>query len=216
MSRIFGSGGQSIGVSASASVLPMNIQEWFPLGWTGWISLCPRDSQESCPTPQFKSINSSGLSFGYSPTLTSTHDYWKNHSFNYVRKVMLLLFNMQSRLVITFLPRSKHLWISWLQSSSAVILEPKKIKSITVSPSICHEMMGPDAMILIFWMLSFKPAFSGLKLSSFIVHGILQTRILEWITFSFCRGSSQPRDWTQVSHIAGRFLLAEPQGKPHL
>ena len=121
---------------------------------------------------------------------------------------MLLLFNMQSRLVITFLPRSKHLWISWLQSSSAVILEPKKIKSITVSPSICHEMMGPDAMILIFWMLSFKPAFSCLKLSSFIVHGILQTRILEWITFSFSRGSSQSMDRTQVSHIAGGFFTS--------
>ena len=69
-------------------------------------------------------------------------------------KVMSLLFNILSRLVITFLPRSKHLLISWLQSLSAVILEPKKIKSVTVfivSPSICHEVMGPDAMILFFW-----------------------------------------------------------------
>ena len=68
-------------------------------------------------------------------------------------KVMSLLFNMLSRLVITFLPKSKHLLISWLQSSSAVILEPPKIKSVTVSivsPSICHEVMGPDAMILVF------------------------------------------------------------------
>ena len=66
---------------------------------------------------------------------------------------MSLLFNILSRLVITFLPRSKHLLISWLQSPSAVILEPKKIKSITVSiesPPICHEVMGPDAMILVF------------------------------------------------------------------
>ena len=66
-----------------------------------------------------------------------------------VGKVMSLLFNMLSRLVIIFLPRSKHLLISWLQSPSAVILEPKKIKSLTVfivSPSICHEVMGPDAM----------------------------------------------------------------------
>ena len=60
---------------------------------------------------------------------------------------MILLFNMLSRLVITFLLRSKHLLISWLQSLSAVILEPRKIKSATVSPSICHEVMGPDAMI---------------------------------------------------------------------
>ena len=80
----------------------------------------------------------------------------------FVGKVMFLLFNMLSRLVITFLPRSKCLLISWLQSPSAVILEPPKIKSLTVSivsPSICHEMMGPDAMILDFWMLSFKPTF---------------------------------------------------------
>ena len=76
---------------------------------------------------------------------------------------MSLLFNMLSRLVITFLPRSKHLLISWLQSPSAVILEPKKIKSVTVSIvslSICHAVMGPDTLILVFWMLSFKPTFS--------------------------------------------------------
>ena len=65
-------------ILASASVLPMNTRDWFPLGWTGWIS--PRDSQESCPTPQFKSINFSVLSFLHSPTLTSIHDHWKNHS----------------------------------------------------------------------------------------------------------------------------------------
>ena len=75
-------------------------------------------------------------------------------------KVMSLLFNMLSRLVITFLPRSKHLLISWLQSPSAVILEPRKIKSATVSPSSCYEVMGADAMILVFWMLSLKPTFS--------------------------------------------------------
>ena len=71
----------------------------------------------------------------------------------FVGKVMSLLFNMPSRLVIAFLPRSKHLLISWLQSPSAVILEPPKIKSVTVSivsPSICHEVMEPDAMILVF------------------------------------------------------------------
>ena len=75
----------------------------------------------------------------------------------FVGKVMFLLLNMLSRLVITFLPRRKHLLISWLQSPSAVTLEPKKIKSITVStvsPSISHEVMGPDAMILVFWMAS--------------------------------------------------------------
>ena len=70
----------------------------------------------------------------------------------FVRKVMSLLFNMLSSFVIAFLPRSKHLLISWLQSPSAVILEPKKIKSVTVSIvslSICHEVMGPDAVILV-------------------------------------------------------------------
>ena len=81
----------------------------------------------------------------------------------FVCKVMSLLFNMLSRLVIAFLPRNKSLLISWLQSPFAVIFEPKKKKSLTVSivsPSICHEVMGPDAMIFIFWMLSFKPTFS--------------------------------------------------------
>ena len=71
----------------------------------------------------------------------------------FVGKGMLLLFNMLSRLIITFLPRSKRLLISWLQSPSAVILEPPKIKSdtvSTVSPSVCHEVMGPDAMLLVF------------------------------------------------------------------
>ena len=85
----------------------------------------------------------------------------------FVGKVMSLLFNTLSRLVITCLPRRKLLLISQLQSSSAVILEPKKIKSVTVStvsPSICHKVMGPDAMILVFWMLSYKPTYS---LSSF-------------------------------------------------
>ena len=85
----------------------------------------------------------------------------------FLGKVMSLLLNMLSRLVITFIPRRKCLLISWLQSPSAVILETKKIKSLTVSivsPFICHEVMGPDAMILVFYMLSFLPTFS---LSSF-------------------------------------------------
>ena len=78
MSQFFTSGGQSIGFS----FLPMNIQDWFPLGWTGCISLQSKDYQESSPTPQFKSINSSELNFLYRPTLTSIHDYWKNNSFD--------------------------------------------------------------------------------------------------------------------------------------
>ena len=80
MSQLFASGGQSIWVSTSTSVLPMNTQNWPPLGWTSWISLQSRDSQESSPTPRFKSMNSLALIFLYSPTLTSIHDHWKNHS----------------------------------------------------------------------------------------------------------------------------------------
>ena len=79
MSQLFSSSGQSIGVSASTSVLPMNTQDWSPLG-SGLVGppCSPRGSQESSPTPQFKSISSSALSVFYSPTLTSIHDYWKN------------------------------------------------------------------------------------------------------------------------------------------
>ena len=91
----------------------------------------PRDSQESSPTPQFKSINYSALSFLHSPTLTSIHDHGKNIALNrgnFVDKVMSLFFNMLSRLVITFFPRSKCLLILWLKSPSAVILEPPQNK----------------------------------------------------------------------------------------
>ena len=135
MSRLL-SGDQSFGASASASVLSVNIQGWFPLELTGLITLQSKGLSRVFSTPQFKSINSSALSPLYSLTLTSIHDHWKNHSLarqTFVDKVMSLLLNMLSRLVITFLPRSKDLLISWLQSPSAVILEPPKIKSDTVS-----------------------------------------------------------------------------------
>ena len=136
-SQFFTSSGQSIGLSASTSVLPMNIQDWFPLDGLVGSPCSPRNSQESSPTPQFKSINSSVLSFLYSPTLTGKIIALTRWTF--VGKVMSLLFNMLSRLVIAFLPRSKCLLISWLQSPPALILEPPKIKSLTVStvsPSI--------------------------------------------------------------------------------
>ena len=169
VSQFFTSGGQSIGVSASASVLSMNIQNWSPLGWTGWISLQSKGLSRvfSNTTVQKHQFFHAQL---YSPTLTSIHDYWKTVAFTrltFVTQVMSLLFRMLSRLAIAFLLRSKHLLISWLKSPSAVILEPKKTMSLivsTVTPSICHEVMGLDAMILVFWMLNFKPAFS---LSSF-------------------------------------------------
>ena len=175
VSWLFTSSGQRIGASALASVLPINIKDLFPLGLTGLISLLSKFpcSQEFIPASLFKSINSLALSLLYGPTLTSIHDYWKNHSFDYTHlfcKVISLLFNILSRFAIAFLPRSKNLLISWLQSPSAVILEPKKIKSVTVStssPSICYEVAGPDAMIVsLFLMLSFKPAFSPLSPSS--------------------------------------------------
>ena len=158
VSQFFTSGGQSFGVSASASVLSMNIQDWFPLGLTGWISL-----------------QSKGLSRVFSNTTVQKHQFFGSQIFFmvqlshpymttgktmaltrqiFVGKVMSLLFNMLSTLVILFLPRSQHLFISNLHSASAVILEPKKIKSLTVSfvyPSISHEVMGPDAMILVFF-----------------------------------------------------------------
>ena len=99
-----------------------------------WPDILAGDSQESSPTSQFKSINTSMLSFLYSPTLTSIHDYWKNHSFDKAnlcqQSKVSYFFNMLSRLAITFLPRSKCLLISWLQSPSAVIFEPPEIKSI--------------------------------------------------------------------------------------
>ena len=152
-----------LGVSASALVLPMNTQDWSPSGWTGWISL------------QFKGLSSllqnhsskaSILLHSAFFTVQLSHSYMTTGKtialtrWTFVGKVMSLLFNIVSRLVITFLPRSKCLLISRLLSPSAVILEPKKIKSDTVSPSISQEVMGPDAMILVFWMLSFKPTFS--------------------------------------------------------
>ena len=166
MSQLFAWGGQIIGVSASALVLPINIQSWFPLGLTGLIS------------SMFK-----GLSRVFSNTIVLRHQFFGTEPFycqlshpymttgktialtrwTFVGKVMPLFFSMLSKFVIVFLLRSKCLLISWLQSAFTVILEPKKIKSLTlsiVSPSICHEVMGPDAMILVFWMLNFKAAFS--------------------------------------------------------
>ena len=116
MSRLFTSGGQSIGASASASALLMNIQSWHPVGLTGLISYCPRDSQESSPTPQFKGTNSLAFSLLYGPTLTSIKTTGKTIALTrqtFVDKVMSLLFNTLSKLVITFLPRSKRLLISW-------------------------------------------------------------------------------------------------------
>ena len=117
-------GGQSTGVSASTSVLPMNIQDWFPLGWTGWVLLSKGLSRVFNTAIQKHQFFSSQIF--YSPTLKFIHDYWKNHSLDEMElcwQSNVSAFNMPSSLVITFLPRSKCLLISWLQSPSAVILE---------------------------------------------------------------------------------------------
>ena len=143
---------------------------------------CTKDSKESSPTPQFKSINALALSFLYRSTLTSIHDYWKNHRQMFVGKVTSLLFNILSRLVITFLATSKRLFISWLQSPSAVILESQNIKFLTVSivsPSVSFEVIGPDAMSIVFGMLTLKSAFS---LSSFtFIKGLFSSSSLSAI-----------------------------------
>ena len=105
---------------------------------------------------QFEGINSSVLHLLYSTAFITICDLWEDHSLDYMTfvEVIFLLFNTRSRFVIAFLPRSKCLWISWLQSPSAGILEPTKRKSVTTStfsPSVFYEVMGPDAMILVFF-----------------------------------------------------------------
>ena len=161
MSQFFTSGGKSIGVSASASVLPMNIQDWFPLGLTGLISLQSRGlsrvfSNNTVQKHQF---------FGTLFIVQLSHPYMTTGKiialtrWTFAGKIMSLLFNTQSMFVIAFLWRSMCILISWVLSPSIVILKPKKIKSLIVSivsPSICHEVMGPDAKFFVFWLLSFK------------------------------------------------------------
>ena len=146
MSQFFASGGQSIGVSASASVLPMK---------TCWTSL---ESKGLSSLLQHHSSKASVLLCSAFFIVQLLHPYMTTGKiialtrWTFVGKVMSLLFNMLSRLVIMFLPRSKHLLISWLQSPSAVILEPKKkkVSVYIVSLSICHEVMELDVMVVVF------------------------------------------------------------------
>ena len=148
----------SISLSSEYSGLISFRIDWFLV----WSPCSPRDSQESSPTLQFKGISSLALSLFCCPTLTSIHDYWKPIALTlqtFVGKVMSLLLNTLSRFVIAFLSRSKHLLISWLQSVSTVILEPKKIKSVTVSiisPSICIKWWDqmPWSSLFECWILS--------------------------------------------------------------
>ena len=167
MSQLFAWGGQSTGVSALASFLPKNTQGWSPSEWTGWISFAVQGTLKSLLQHHSSKASilrrSAFFTVQYSNPYVTTGKTIALTRWTFVGKVMSLLFNMLSRLAITFLPRSKCLLISWLQSPSAVILEPPKIKSDTVSsvsPSTSHEVMRPDAMILAFWMWSFKPNFS--------------------------------------------------------
>ena len=158
MSQLFTSGGQRIGVSASKSVLPMNIKDWVPLGRTGWISL----QSKGLSTVFSKGSILQCLAFFM---IQFSHPYMTTGKtltrWTFVNKVMSLLFNMLSRFIITFLPRSKHL--NFMAAITICSDFAPKIKSATVStvsPCICHEVMGLDAMIFVFWMLSFKPTFS--------------------------------------------------------
>ena len=164
MIQLFASGGQTIRAEASASVLPVNIQGWFPLGWTGWISLL-----------------SKGLSRVFSSTSLKASILWHSaffmvqHSYPWLLEKPLLwpdrtllakwclCFLITCLGLSAFLPRSKCLLISWLQSPSAVIFgtqENEVCHCFHCFPFICHEVMGPDAMMLVFWMLSFKTDFS--------------------------------------------------------
>ena len=152
MSQLFMSGGHTIGASASVYILPMNIQGWFPLGLTGLISLLSKGLSRVL---QYHNSKVSILRHSAFFIVQLSHPYTTTEKtialtrWTCVDKVTSLLLNMLSRLVITFLPRSKRLLISWLQSPSAVILEPPKIKSATVStvsPSIYHGVMPWDQM----------------------------------------------------------------------
>ena len=155
MSQLFASGGQSIG-GFSFSISPSNEHlglisfrmDWLDLlAVQGALKSLLQHQSSKASILQHSAFFSVQLSHPYMTTGKTSLVLTRRTS---VGKVMSLLFNMLSRLITIFLPGSKRLFISWLQSSFAVILEPKKIKSVTVSPSICHEAMGPDAMILVF------------------------------------------------------------------
>ena len=161
MSWNLASGGQSFGASASSSVLPMNIQGWisFRIDWFDLLAvqgtlkslLQHHSSKASIRLSAFFIVQLSHPYTTTGKTIALTRR-------TFVSKVMFLLYNMLSRFVIAFLPRNKHLLISWLPSPYAGILEPKKIKFVTVSIvslSICHEAMGADAMILGFLNVEF-------------------------------------------------------------
>ena len=165
MSQFFTLGGQSVGASVSASVLPMNSRLIsFRIDWSDLLAV--QGTLKSLL--QHHSSKASILWCSAFLMVQFSHPYMTTGktialpTWTFVGKVMSLLFNTLSRFVITFPSRSNRLFISRLQSPSEVILEPPKIKSVTVSivsPSTCQEVMEPDAKILVFWTLSFKPTF---------------------------------------------------------
>ena len=153
-------GNDKPGLAQFSSVQSLSRVQLFVTPWiTARQAFLSKGLSRVFSSPQFRSINSSVLNLLYGRT------FWKKHSFDYTDlclKVISSLFNMLSRFVTVFLPRSKRLLISWLQSPSSVILELRKMKSVTIfsfSPSVYHEVMGLDAMIFVFWLLSFKPTF---------------------------------------------------------
>ena len=157
---LFASDDQNTEASAAASILSMSIQGWFPLRLF-WFSCCPRNLQESSPAPQFKGINSLVFCLLYSPALTTVRDHWKTIVLTiwiFAGRVISLLFNTLSRFVMVFLPGSNCLLISWLQSLSAMNLEPRKRKSVTAStfsPSICHVSDGTRCHDVSFFDIEF-------------------------------------------------------------
>ena len=192
--QLFTSVVQDIVISSLALVLPMNIQCWYPLGFDWFELLAVQRTLRS--VLQHHNLKASILQCSAFFMIHFLHPHMntrKTVAFTPIQtfacKVMSLLFNALSRFVIAFLSRSNCLWLSWLQSLSVVILESKKIKSVTISTfslSMWDEKMGLNAMSLVFWMLSFKPAF--LKI------------IFNWmiIALQHCVGFYQT--WTCIHH----------------
>ena len=182
MSQFFVSGGQRIGVSASPSVLPMNIQDWFPLGWNGWISLQSKGFSRVFSNTTVQKLNSSALSFFI---VQLSHQYMTTGKTialtrqTFAGKVMSLLCNMLSRLVIAFLPRSKHLLITWLQSPSAEILEPtlqsqdteyleSRYRTWSQDTEYFHHNKGPSYCPFIPTLYSFSNPFLNLDIPNIL------------------------------------------------
>ena len=197
--------------SASASVLPMNIQVWFPLELTGLISMLSKELSRVFSNISLKAsilwcsaffiVQLSHLYLTTGKTIALTEC-------NFDCKVMSLLFSTLSRFVIAFLPRSKCLLISWLQSPSLLIVKPPQMKSVTVFsffPYTCHEVMGPDASnhSFFFLMLSFKRAFSLSSLSFikrlFSSSSLSSTRVVSYACLRHCYFSWQ--SWFSLSFI---------------